>query len=139
MFLAHDNTDAVQNHFIFYDSIELIGNGHFKIEDSCRRRIIIDSVYDDGQRVIPGPTPRAQVILPAEYVVPGPIYEYLTNLGTVITPGGQVVKVNVPEAIIPQPPDPSMRMSRKYRQARSVYLMMKIIMLTSQTIAPTPQ
>lgn len=50
-------------------------------------------------------TTRAQDILLAEYVVPGPIYEYQTNLDTVITPGGQVVKVNVPEAIIPQPPD----------------------------------
>lgn len=75
MFLAHDNTDVVQNHFIFYGPIKLIGNGPFNIEDSCRRRIIINSVYDDDQRVIPGTTTRVQDILPAEYVVPGPIYE----------------------------------------------------------------
>lgn len=38
---AHDDTDVVQNHFIFYGPIKLIGNGPFNIEDSCRRRIIM--------------------------------------------------------------------------------------------------
>lgn len=65
----------------------------------------IDSVYDDGQRVVPGTTTGAQDIHPNEYVIPEPIYEYLSNVGTVITPGGQIVKANIPDSILPQPPD----------------------------------
>lgn len=38
---AHNDTDVVQNHFIFYGPIKLIGNGPYNIEDSCRRRIIM--------------------------------------------------------------------------------------------------
>lgn len=66
---------------------------------------LIDSVYDEGQRIVPGTTFRAQDILTNEYVIPEPIHEFLTNIGTVITPGGQMVKTNVPDSIVPQPPD----------------------------------
>lgn len=66
---------------------------------------LIYSVYDDGQRVIPGTTTRAQDVLPSEYVIPEQIYEYLSNIGTVITRGGQIVKANIPDSFLPQPPD----------------------------------
>lgn len=50
-----------------------------------------------------GTTTHAQDILPAEYEIPGPIHEYLSNIGTSVTPGGQVTKVNVPDALLSQP------------------------------------
>lgn len=79
--------------------------GFFHSMNTLLQATIIDSVYDDGQRLIPGTTTRAQDILPNEYVIPEPIHEYLSNIGTVITPGGQMVKTNIPASIVPQPPD----------------------------------
>lgn len=64
---------------------------------------IIDSVYDDGQRPVPGHSNKAQDILPSEYMVPGPIYEYTSILSSITTPGNQEVKLNLPEIMVPQP------------------------------------
>lgn len=50
-----------------------------------------------------GTTTHAQDILPAEYEIPGPIHEYLSNIGTSVIPGGQVTKVDVPDALLSQP------------------------------------
>lgn len=46
-----------------------------------------------------GTITHAQDILTAEYVIPGPIHEYLRNIGTSVTSDGQVTKVNVPDAL----------------------------------------
>lgn len=63
---------------------------------------IIDSVYEEGVRPVPGQDSRAQDILLSDYVIPAPIYEYLSNISNVVTPGNQEVKVNIPEIIIHQ-------------------------------------
>lgn len=46
---------------------------------------IIDSVFDEGRRPVPNQSTHAQDVLPSDYVIPGPIYEYCSNLGSVIT------------------------------------------------------
>lgn len=63
---------------------------------------VIDSVYEDGQRKVPGVSTQAQDILPPSYVIPEPINEYLSQTSTVTTPGNQEVKVNLPDIMIPQ-------------------------------------
>ncbi|KAG8255560.1 hypothetical protein J6590_102350 [Homalodisca vitripennis] len=52
---------------------------------------VADAVFEDGQRPIPGQDAHAQDILPPEYVVPGPIYEYCSNISTILTPGNNMV------------------------------------------------
>lgn len=79
--------------------------GFFHNMNTILQVAIIDSVYEDGQRPVPNYSSRAQEILPDNYVIPGPIYEYVTNISTIITPGGQEVKPNLPPSTIPQPPD----------------------------------
>lgn len=64
---------------------------------------LIDAVYDDGRRPVPGYSSKAQDVLPSEYIIPGPIYEYVSILSTVTPPGNQEVKLNLPEIMVPQP------------------------------------
>lgn len=76
--------------------------GFFHSMNTLLQTAIVDSVFEEGLRPIPGYDTRAQDILPTEYVVPGPIYEYLSNISTVMTPGNQEVKVNLPDIMVPQ-------------------------------------
>lgn len=71
--------------------------------NSILQTAIIDSVFEDGQRPLSGQDSKAQDVLPTEYLVPGPIYEFCSNISTIMTPGNQEVKVNLPEIFIPQP------------------------------------
>lgn len=64
---------------------------------------LIDAVYEDGRRPVPGHSSRAEDVLPPEYVIPGPIYEFVSILSTVTTPGNQEVKLNLPDIMVPQP------------------------------------
>ncbi|KAG8274918.1 hypothetical protein J6590_097457 [Homalodisca vitripennis] len=77
--------------------------GFFHCMNNILQTAVADAVFDDGQRPIPGQDSRAQDILPPEYVVPGPIYEYCSNISTISTPGSHEIKVNLPDIMIPQP------------------------------------
>lgn len=80
-------------------------SGFLHVMNTYLQTRIIDAVEENQERPIPGVTERAQNILPEDTIIPGPIYEYLSNIGTIVSPDGDQVPVNLPEIAIPLPED----------------------------------
>lgn len=71
--------------------------------NSILQTAVTDSVLDYEERPVAGLDTTANDVLPQDFVVPGPIYDYISTIGTVIIPSAQI-RPNIPEVLVPHGP-----------------------------------
>lgn len=77
--------------------------GFLHVMNGVHKASIIDRAAERGDKPLPT-TERAADLFPDDMPVPAVLADYISAVGSTVTPNGDSVAFNLPEAIIPQGP-----------------------------------